>query len=53
MEIEWRECAPGYFVSSDGRVRSAERMLRPWLLKTGYLQVELVGAERGVKWGQE
>lgn len=44
MEIEWRECAPGYFVSSDGQVRSGEKAIKPWVVKsTGYAQVDLAG----------
>lgn len=44
MNVEWRAVLedPNYEVSSDGRVRRVGgTVLRPWRLKTGYLQVKL------------
>lgn len=44
---EWRPLAfaPGYFVSSRGRVKSPRKVLKPWDDGHGYLRVTIAGRQ--------
>lgn len=43
MSEQWREIPdhPGYWVSSDGRIRHPRGFYRPWKLNTGYMQIKI------------
>lgn len=52
ITVEWREVAPDYIVSSDGRVISLRfgriRLLRPGVAGNGYLRVCIWGTNRRI-----